>query len=228
VIIVPKIDIRGVIVSNDEKWIYDWYEMDSICPKDVQDIIDSANGEKIETTINSPGGDIFAGADIYSALMRYNGEVEQTITSLAGSAASEVAMAGKCYAMPSALIMVHNVAVYGASGDYHDMDRMSEMLKKANQSIANTYMTKSGMNHEEVLEMMDKTTWMTAQEAKEKGLIDGILFMDDDNTIFTNGIDCMLTKAQIEHAKNEKKKQQTEIQLQEQLRNQLLEDLDLI
>jgi len=41
----PKIAIRGVIVSNDEKWIYDWYEMDNVCPRDVQSIIDNANGE---------------------------------------------------------------------------------------------------------------------------------------------------------------------------------------
>ncbi len=226
----PKISIKGVIIPNEEKWIYDWYEMDSVCPKDIQDIIDTANGEKIETVINSPGGDIFAGADIYSALMNYNGEVEQTITSLAGSAASEVAMAGKCYMMPSALIMVHNVSVYGASGDYHEMDKMSEMLKKANQSIANTYMVKSRMSKEEVLEMMDKTTWMTAQEAKEKGLIDGILFMGEKDTdmTFSNGLDCMLTKAQIEHAKNERQKQQLEAQKQEQFKNQLLEDLDYL
>ena len=210
----PKIAIKGVIVSNDEKWVYDWYEMDAICPKEVQDIIDNANGEKIEVEINSPGGDIFAGADIYSALKLYNGEVEIVITSLAGSAGSEVAMGGKCYMMPSALIMVHNVAVYGASGDYHEMDKMSEMLKKANQSIANTY--------------MDKTTWMTAQEAKEKGLVDGILFMNEKDATFTNGLDCLLTKAQIEHAKNERQKQQLEAQKSEQLKNQLLEDLDLI
>lgn len=225
----PKLNIKGVIVSNDEKWIYDWYEVEAICPKDVQDVIDSANGEKIETEINSPGGDIFAGADIYSALMLYKGEVEHVITSLAGSAASEVAMSGKCYMMPSALVMVHNVSVYGASGDYHEMDKMSEMLKKANQSIANTYMAKSGMSADETLEMMDKTTWMTAQEAKNKGLIDGILFMEDGkNLSFTNGIDGMLSKAQIEHAKNERKKQQIEAKKQEILKNELLEDLDFI
>jgi ATP-dependent Clp protease, protease subunit len=225
----PKINIKGVIVSNDDKWMYDYFEMDAVCPKDVQNIIDSANGEKIEVKINSGGGDIFAGADIYAALMLYNGEVEIIITSLAGSAASEVAMGGKCSMMPSALMMVHNVAVYGASGDYHEMDKASEMLKKANQSIANTYMAKSGMSSEETLAMMDKTTWMTAQEAKEKGLIDEILFMDGrENLTFSNDLGGMLSKAQIELAKSEKQKQQLESQAHEKIKNQLLEDLDYL
>jgi ATP-dependent protease ClpP protease subunit len=227
----PKIAIKGVIVSNNEKWIYDWYEIDSVCPKDVQSIIDAANGEKLEVEINSGGGDIFAGADIYAALMLYKGEVEIIITSLAGSAASEVAMGGKCSMMPSALMMVHNVSVYGASGDYHEMDKTSEMLKKANQSIANTYMAKSGMSAEETLAMMDKTTWMTAQEAKEKGLIDEVLFLDkDQNLSFSNGLNPMLSKEKIEAAKNARQKQQLKAQEDEKnnIKNQLLEDIDLI
>jgi len=179
--------------------------------------------------VNSGGGDIFAGADIYAALMLYKGEVEIIITSLAGSAASEIAMGGKCSMMPSALIMVHNVAVYGASGDYHEMDKASEMLKKANQSIANTYMAKSGMSAEETLAMMDKTTWMTAQEAKEKGLIDEILFMNNESDLtLSNGLGGMLSKEKIEAAKNDKQRQQLESRAHEQLKNQLLEDLDLI
>jgi len=207
--------------------MYDYFEMDSTSPKEVQDIIDSAKGEKLEVEINSGGGDIFAGADIYATLMLYKGEVEIIITSLAGSAASEVAMGGKCSMMPSALMMVHNVAVYGASGDYHEMDKASEMLKKANQSIANTYMTKSGMSAEETLEMMDKTTWLTAQEAKEKGLIDEVLFMSADLS-FGNDMSGMLSKEKIEFAKNERQKSQIEANNHEKFKNQLLEDLDLI
>jgi ATP-dependent protease ClpP protease subunit len=227
----PKISIKGVIVSNDEKWIYEWYEMDSVCPKDVQDIIDAANGEKLEVEINSPGGDIFAGSDIYAALKLYKGEVEITITSLAASAASEAAMGGYCRMVPTALMMVHNVSVYGASGDYHDMDKASEMLKTANQSIANAYISKSGMSSEDALAMMDKETWITAQKAKELGLIDEVLFMEKEQDIsFNNSLNPMLSKDKIENAKNQRQRQQLEAQKdqKEKLKNQLLEDLDLI
>lgn len=225
----PKINIKGVIVSNDEKWIYDWFEMDAICPKDVQEIIDTANGEKIEVEINSPGGDIFAASDILASLQLYKGEVESTIVALAASAGSVVATAGKTRMVPTALVMVHNVSIYGASGDYHDMEKASEMLKKANQSIANAYIAKTGKSSEEVLEVMDKTTWMTAQEAKEFGLVDEILFLDKNTSYsFSNSLNPMLSKEQIERAKNERQKQQLEAQKQEQFKNQLLEDLDYL
>jgi len=228
---VAKIDIKGPIIPNDDKWLYDYFEMDSTCPKDVKDIILSANGERLDIEINSGGGDIFAGADIYASLKGYKGEVAIIIPSLAGSAASEIAMAGKCSMMPSALMMVHNVAIYGASGDYHEMDKASEMLQKANQSIENTYMVKSGMSSEDTLAMMDKTTWLTAQEAKEKGLIDEILFMDTElDKSFSNGIGGMLSKEKRELAikgKEAQKLKDTEAE-QEQIKNQLLEDLDLI
>ncbi|MDF2857686.1 MAG: Clp protease ClpP [Neobacillus sp.] len=227
----PKIPIKGIIVSNDEKWIYDWYEIESVCPKDVEDIIGTANNEKLEVEINSGGGDIFAGSDIYAALKLYKGEVEITVTALAASAASVIAMGGKCRMVPTALMMVHNVSLYGYSGDYHDMDKASEMLKTANQSIANAYISKTGMSSEDALSMMDKETWLTAQQAKEKGLIDEVLFMNNEpNYSFSNSINPMLSKEKIEFAKNEKQKTQLKAQenQQEQLRNQLLEELDLI
>ena len=222
-----RVNIEGVIVSNDEKWIYDWYLMDAICPKDIQNAIESANGEKLDVYISSGGGDIFAGADIYTALKMYPGEVNIYIPSLAGSAASEIAMAGKSFMSPNALMMVHNVSVYGASGDYHEMDKTSEMLQKANQSIANAYMVKSGMGKDETLEMMDKTTWLTAQDAKEKGLIDEILFIDDKEDLFlANDFAGMLSKEKKEAAVSARDKQSLEAN--ETLKNKLLLELDLI
>jgi len=228
---VAKINIRGPIIPNDDKWFYDYYSMESTCPKDVQDIIDSAKGEKLDIDINSGGGDIFAGAEISAAIKRYTGEVEIIIPTLAGSAASEIAMAGRCSMMPSALMMVHNVAISGASGDYHEMDKASEMLQKANQSIANAYMMKSGMSAEDTLAMMDKTTWLTAQDAKGKGLIDEILFMDAGSEVtLSNNISGMLSKEKKELAIAGRQKQQllAKEAESEQIKNQLLEDLDLI
>ena len=54
------------------------------------------------------------------------------------------------------------------------MDKMSEILQKANETIANAYITKSGMTKEKALEIMDKETWLTADEAVELGLIDEV------------------------------------------------------
>ncbi|MFA5385878.1 MAG: Clp protease ClpP, partial [Eubacteriales bacterium] len=59
-----KIKINGIIIPNSEKWIYDWFEIDSITPKEVEDAINEANGEDLDIEINSPGGDVFSAGEI--------------------------------------------------------------------------------------------------------------------------------------------------------------------
>lgn len=171
-----KVSVRGVIVPNDDAWIYDWCEMDNTSPAKVAREIEAANGEDLEVEINSGGGDIAAGSEIYTALRAYPGKVEVRIVGQACSAASVIAMAGGPTLMsPTALMMIHNVSSYQA-GDHRAMSHMAEVLKTANVTIANAYTAKSGMAEKDVLAMMAKETWLTAQAAKEYGLIDGIMF----------------------------------------------------
>lgn len=168
-----RINIKGVITSNDDKWIYDWLEMESTSPNDVQRLIDQTNGESLEVYINSGGGDIFAGSEIYAALRSYKGEVNIHVVGAAASAASVIACAGQSDIVLTAMYMVHNVSG-GARGDYHVMDKSSEVLQTANKAIAAAYIAKTGMSEKEALIMMDQETWLTAQQAVDKGLIDRI------------------------------------------------------
>lgn len=168
-----RINIKGIIASNDDKWIYDWLEMESTSPNDVQRLIDQANGEFLEVYINSGGGDIFAGSEIYAALRSYKSEVNIHVVGAAASAASVIACAGQSDIAPTAMYMVHNVSG-GARGDYHVMDKSSEVLQTANKAIAAAYIAKTGMSEKEALIMMDQETWLTAQQAVDKGLIDRI------------------------------------------------------
>ncbi|MGE9790466.1 head maturation protease, ClpP-related [Enterococcus faecalis] len=169
-----KIKINGPIISNDDKWFYDWLDMDATCPKDVLDLLPVEN-ESVEVTINSYGGLVDMGNEIYTALRSYEGDVKVNIV-MAGSAASIIAMAGNTVAIsPVGQIMIHNVAM-GAGGDYHVMDKASEILQKANSSLANAYVAKTGKTKEEILALMDKETWLTAEEAIENGFVDEIMF----------------------------------------------------
>lgn len=172
-----EIEIKGDIVSDDYGWIYDWLGYSYTSPSKVINSIKEAKGEPLNIKINSPGGDVFAASEIYSELRDYQGEVNIKITGLAASAASVIAMAGKSLMSPTAQLMVHNVSTV-ASGDYRDMDHMSEVLKNANDTIANAYMCKSGMTREQALELMNNETYLSAQKAKDLGLIDGIMFED--------------------------------------------------
>ena len=174
-----RINVYGVIIPNDYKWYYDYLDEDCTCPRDVNSILNEANGEEVEVYINSPGGVIDAGSEIYTMLREYKGDIKIKIVGQACSAASIIAMAGHCEMSPTALMMVHCVSTY-ASGNHSDMEHTAEVLRTADDALSNAYMAKSGMSKKEVLTMMEKETWLTAEQAKEKGLIDGIMFEEKE------------------------------------------------
>ena len=96
--------------------------------------------------------------------------------------------------------MVHNVSS-SQDGNYHDMDDCSERLQQANKAMAAAYTTKSGMSEADALEMMDKTTWLTAAQAVEKGLIDKVMFSDGQQLVAAYG-GSMLPRSVIEKTRN--------------------------
>ena len=180
-----KIEVKGTIVGNADKWIYEWFCMDATCPKDVNAAISEANGEPLLVEINSGGGDVFAGSEIYTALKAYAGTVEINIVGLAASAASVIAQAGHSRISPTALFMVHNVSG-SAAGDFHDMQQEAEILQTANKAVAAAYLEKTGKSMEELLGIMDAETWMDAQKAVEYGFVDEVMFASAPT--LTNGI----------------------------------------
>lgn len=168
-----KCSIRGVIVPNDDKWMYEWLGMDATCPNDIHAAIGQANGEPLDIDINSGGGDVVQGSEIYAALQAYPGEVRIHIVGQACSAASVIACAGYCDMAPTAMLMIHNVSM-GARGDYRAMSHASEVLQTANRAVAAAYKAKTGKNESELLAYMDKETWMTAEDALAAGFVDAI------------------------------------------------------
>ena len=180
-----KIEVKGTIVGNADKWIYEWFGMDATCPKDVNAAISEANGEPLLVEINSGSGDVFAGSEIYTALKAYAGTVEINIVGLAASAASVIAQAGHSRISPTALFMVHNVSG-SAAGDFHDMQQEAEILQTANKAVAAAYLEKTGKSMEELLGIMDAETWMDAQKAVEYGFVDEVMFASAPT--LTNGI----------------------------------------
>lgn len=171
-----KVKVRGDIIDNDSKWIYDWLEWESCCPADVEAAIEAAaEGEELDVEISSPGGYVFAGSQIYSAIRGYTkGPVHIRITGLAASAASVIATAGHCLMSPAALFMIHNVSG-GARGDYREMEQAAEMLRECNRALIGAYSAKTGRTEAELQALMDRETWLSADRAVELGFVDGIL-----------------------------------------------------
>lgn len=174
----PKIKIKGSIIRNDDAWIYDWFGMDYASPASLEAQLPQ-DGEDIDVEINSYGGDVYAGVDMYTALKNYPGKVTVQITGIAASAASVIAMSGdKVVMSPPAQIMIHNASTITA-GDYRDHDQKSNFLQKVNQSISQAYMIKTGLEQKELLQMMDDETFFTANEAVEKGFADEVAFVEN-------------------------------------------------
>lgn len=171
-----KINIKGPIISSSDQWIYDWFGIDATSPKKILDILEQANGEDIEADINSGGGSVFDASEIYTAIRNYAGKKTGNIVGVAASAASVIASAFDVLRIaPTGQMMIHNASTK-ARGDYRDMDHTSDFLQKVNQSIINAYAAKTGKTFDELKKMMDAETWMTAQEAKEHGFVDAIMF----------------------------------------------------
>lgn len=169
-----KINIRGDIVVNEFKRFYDWLGWDCVCPRDVQDIIDSAaHDEPLDVYINSPGGIVEAGQEIYTAL-RGDPRVSIHITGQACSAASFIAMAGHCDITPVGLMMVHCASMGDVSGNHNDMERAAQCLSATDSAIAAAYAEKSGMSVRDALKLMEKETWLTANQCVGLKLVDGI------------------------------------------------------
>lgn len=182
-----KVNVKGTIVDSGDKFIYDWFGIEATCPRDIENAIEKANGEELEIHVNSGGGSVFAGSEIYTLLKEYKGNSTIKIVGIAGSAASVIAMAGKKIVMsPTAQIMIHNVSCRSA-GDYRDMQHTAQVLENANKAICNAYILKTGMKQEELLDLMNKETWINAQKAKECGFIDEVMF--DENNKLTNSIE---------------------------------------
>ena len=171
---ITEIQIKGTIIPNDEKSMYDWFGIESTCPNDVSTVLDNAGEEDIDVYINSGGGEIFSATEICSAIQKYKGNIKLHVTGLAASAASIIMCAGECDISTTSMVMIHNVSSI-AQGNYRDFKHESETLRKADKAMCQAYVNKTGKSESEILALMDKETWFTAREAVDLGLCDRVV-----------------------------------------------------
>lgn len=222
------INVNGDIICTDMKWIYDWLEYESCCPADVKNVIAELTdeNEELNVIINSPGGDVQAGQEIYSILKDIKNPVTINVQSMAASSASMIAMAGDTVKMsPVALLMIHNASTC-TSGDYRDMQHTADVLQTVNTAIMQAYIAKTGKTEDELRDMMDKETWLTANQCLEAGFADEII-KDEKQSIITNAMIGRLsvTDEMIAKVKAEKAAKDAEAAAAEAEKAALLDDL---
>ena len=151
-----------------------WYG-DEITPKAFKDELDALGDvNEINIFINSGGGDVFAGVAIYNMLKRHPAKKTVYIDGLAASIASVIAMAGDKIIMPrNAMLMIHNAWTV-AMGNKSDLRKMADELENVDSMLRSVYVSRTGLDAEQIDTFMNDETWFTAESAFENSFIDEI------------------------------------------------------
>ena len=148
---------------------------DEITPKAFRDELYAEEGD-VTIWINSPGGNVFAAAEIYTMIRDYPGNVTVKIDAIAASAASMVAMAGDRVMMsPVAMLMIHDPMTI-AMGNTRAMEKAITSLNEVKESLVNAYVAKTGLSRNKVAKLLSDETWLNARKAVELGFADEIMF----------------------------------------------------
>lgn len=165
-----EIYIYGEIVSNK------WDETD-VTAVDFKNELDQLRDvSEIDVHINSAGGNVFEGHAIYNMLKMHKAKVNIYVDALAASIASVIAMSGDTIFMhKNSLMMIHNSWVM-TIGNSKDLRETADLLDKTDQSSNNAYLDKAtNLSEGELKQLLEAETWLTADEALDKGLADEIL-----------------------------------------------------
>jgi ATP-dependent Clp protease protease subunit len=128
--------------------------------------------KELEVRINSPGGDVFEGIAIYNRLKQFKGTVNVYIDGLAASISSIIALAGEKITIgEGALYMIH-LPWTMAIGNRMDLENVTNRLIDVEDQLLGIYNKKTKISKMELRTMLEKETWLDAQEAMDMGFCD--------------------------------------------------------
>lgn len=176
-----RVKLNGYVVSDMAGPIYQKYGYSVIFPNMIRQAIENnPEGEDLVLELNSGGGSVFSGFEIYSVLRGAACNTVAEIQSLAGSAASTIACGCRQVLMsPVAQLMIHDPATW-TDGNIKDHKDSLHVLNAIKESILNGYVSRCGekCSRTKLRDLMSNETWLPAQQAVEFGLADGILYQD--------------------------------------------------
>lgn len=144
---------------------------EGVTSRAVIEALNSAPDAKtIRVALNSPGGDVFEGVAIHTALAKHPAKVIVEVDALAASAASVIAMAGdEVHMAAGAMMMIHGAWTL-TQGNAETHAARAEMLTQVGESLLDIYEGKASLSRDELAQMMADETWFTAKQAKAAGL----------------------------------------------------------
>ena len=134
-------------------------------------------GKDIHMYINSPGGSVTAGVAIYDTMNYVKCDVSTTCIGMAASMGAFLLSSGakgKRYALPNAEVMIHQ-PLGGAQGQATEIQIAAEHILKTKKKLNQILADNAGKPVEEVEKDTDRDNWLSADEAKEYGLIDEVI-----------------------------------------------------
>jgi ATP-dependent Clp protease protease subunit len=141
--------------------------------------LSSENPEKdIGLYINSPGGSVSAALSIYDSMQFVSPDILTLCTGLAASGASillAAGAAGKRYALPHAKIVIHQPWTTGIQGQASDIEIQAREILRQREELVEVYVRHCGRPKEQVERDIERDFFMTAQQACDWGLIDGVM-----------------------------------------------------
>ncbi len=151
---------------------------DGVTAKRIGAALRSIGSGDVIVNINSPGGDVFEGLAIYNLLREHKGRVTVRVMGIAASAASFIAMAGDDIQIGrAAFFMIHNAWVM-AMGNRNDLREIADWLEPFDQTIADIYQARTGIEIQNIKSSMDDETWIGGNEAVDLGWADNLLPSD--------------------------------------------------
>lgn len=160
---------------------HDWWDA-GVTAKRISAALRQIGNRDVVVNINSPGGDFFEGIAIYNTLREHPARVTVNILGLAASAASVIAMAGDEVRIGRAgFLMIHNTWVV-AAGDRNALRDVADWLEPFDAASVDIYAARTGLDDAELVQMLDRETWIGGQKAVDQGFADGLLSADEIET----------------------------------------------
>jgi ATP-dependent Clp protease protease subunit len=134
-------------------------------------------GKDINVYINSPGGSVYAGLGIYDTMQFISSDVATICTGMAASMAAVLLVAGKegkRSALPHSRVMIHQ-PLGGVQGQASDIEIEAREIQKLKKELYTIIAEHSHTDYDKVWADSDRNYWMTAEEAREYGMIDQVL-----------------------------------------------------
>lgn len=173
--------VRAEGAEEATLYIYDvidaWWGVSALQVAPVIAALDA--NTTLHVRVNSPGGDVFEGRAIRTAIKQFKGKTIGHVDGLAASAATTIVDGcDEVEISEGGMYMIHNGWTY-AMGNKHEMRKNADLLDKVDAAIVADYARRTGLDAKQLIDWMDGETWFSAEEAVEHGFANRLATLPD-------------------------------------------------